>query len=424
MDLTIEGKVFSNGKFEKCCIGIEDGKISKIKRILKSDNHQIFKNNLILPGGLDMHVHFRDPGMTHKEDFSTGSKAAAFGGITCFFDMPNTIPLTTTKQKLIDKIKIGENKSYVDFGIYSGLTNDNLDEISDMDRYCSGFKLYMAESTNSMNFNIKNLKLLKNIDFSNKPILIHAEDNKYFNNRIKERNLIEHNISRPSISEIKAIDNIISIFKDSKLRIHICHISSSDRIDEIRNLHNITCGITPHHLFLNIENKKKIQSLYKVNPPIREKLRREILFRYLKENKIDVIESDHAPHSFHEKNVNFDEAPSGIPGVETMIPIFLFLIKKGIISVTQFLNLFCEKPSKILGVPKGKIEVGRDADFIIVDLNKSTKINSEELHYKCGWTPFENFHAIFPKHVFLRGKQLICDGELMTNKSSGKFIGG
>jgi dihydroorotase len=424
MDLTIEGKLFSNGKLENCCIGIKDGKISKIKKILKSDDHKNFGNNLILPAGIDMHVHFRDPGMTYKEDFSTGSKAAAFGGVTCFFDMPNTIPLTTTKQNLFKKIRIGEKKSFVDFGLYSGLTNNNLDKISEMEKYCNGFKLYMAESTNSMNFSKNNLKLLKNIDFNNKPILIHAEDQECFNNRFKEKNLIDHNKSRSSICETKAIDNIISIFRDSDLRIHVCHISSSNRIDEIRNCHNITCGITPHHLFLNVESKEKNQSLYKVNPPVRENFEREILFKYVQENKIDVIESDHAPHTLDEKNVNFDEAPSGIPGVETMIPIFLFLVKKGIISVSQFLKLFCEKPSEILDIPKGKIEVGRDADFIIVDLKKSTKINSDNLHYKCGWTPFENFQAIFPKHVFLRGEHLICDGELITDKSFGKFIGG
>jgi dihydroorotase len=424
MDLSVEGKVYLNGSLNNCCIGIEDGKISKIKKILKSENHHYFGNNLIIPAGIDIHVHFRDPGMTHKEDFSTGSKSAAFGGISCVLDMPNTIPQTTSVQNLKEKIRMAGKKSYVDFGIYSGITNNNLNRISEIKKYCNGFKLYMGGSTNSMNFDNQNLKLLQNINFDNKPILIHAEDKECLdNNKFKEKNLMDHIRSRSSECEKKAIYDIIENLKGNNLKIHICHISSSEGINLLKKFRNITCGVTPHHLFLNVENQKKNQSFFKTNPPIRQNFEREYLFKCLQNNVIDVIESDHAPHTFNEKSIEFNEAPSGIPGVETMIPIFLYLVHKGKLSINKIVKLFCEKPSEILDIPKGKIEIGRDADLMVVDLKKTCKINQDELHYKCGWSPFENFQAVFPKHVFIRGKHLISEGDLILNKGFGKYIG-
>jgi dihydroorotase len=425
MDLTIEGKVYYNGTLNNCCIGIENGKITDIKKILKSDDHYNFNSKLIIPAGIDIHVHFRDPGMTHKEDFSTGSKSAAFGGISCVFDMPNTIPQTDSIQNIKEKIRIAEKKSYIDFGVYSSITNSNINKISEIKKYCNGFKIYLGESTNSINFDTKNLSLLKNIDFADKPILVHAEDKECIDsNKIKEKNLLDHIKSRPSICEKRAIKNIISNLHLSKLKIHICHISSYDGIQLLKKYNNITCGTTSHHLFLDIENKKKYQSFFKTNPPIRNKFEREHLFKCIQNNSIDIIESDHAPHTYNEKNVDFDNAPSGVPGVETMMPIFLFLVNEGRLSINRMVKLLCEKPSEILNIPKGKIEIGKDADLIIVDLKRISKIHQDKLHYKCGWSPYENFKAIFPKHVFIRGQHIIRDYEMMLNKGFGNFIGG
>jgi len=425
MDLSIEGKFFLKGNFENCCIGIKEGKIVKIKKILKSENHKYFRNNIILPAGIDIHVHFREPGMTDKEDLSTGSKSAAFGGISCYFDMPNTIPQSITKQNLFLKKKLAENKSYVDFGLYFGITNNNINKLSEIKKYCSGFKLYMGESTNSMNFDNHNLDALKNCDIGNKALLIHAEDQECINkNKKMENNLNDHNKSRPSICELNAVRNIKSVFQNSNKKIHICHITSSKSVDEIKNLKNFTCGVTPHHLLLDIENVSKKQNYYKVNPPIRKKLERKLLLDCLIRNEIDVVESDHAPHTINQKNTDFDSAPSGIPGVETMIPIFLYLVKNEVITMNQFIQLFCKNPAEILKIPKGQIKIGYDADFMIVDLKKITKIEANNLHYKCGWSPFENFKTIFPKHLFIRGENIISDWEMVSKEGFGKFVGG
>ncbi|UCF50207.1 MAG: dihydroorotase [Thermoplasmatales archaeon] len=426
MDLVVEGKAYINGIFQNCCIGIKDGKISAIKKILKGDEYIDFRNRLILPSGIDLHVHFRDPGLTNKEDFSTGSIAAAFGGISCVFDMPNTIPQTKTLQNLSDKISLAEKKSYVDFGIYAGITDDNLDSIEYLSKKCSGFKIYLGGTTNSLKFDKKNLrKALKIISKTEKLVLFHAEDDeKLIEYSDKENNLIDHLKSRPSVCEETSITDVIGALQGLGMKAHICHVSSIEGLEILKKRpNNITCGTTAHHCLLSIEKNMGSQTFFKVNPPIRSSFDKESLFNGIKNGLIDVIESDHAPHTKEEKNVSFNEAPSGLPGVETTFPIFLYLAKKEVISFQRIVSLLCERPAEILDIPKGKLEVGRNADFIVVDLRDDCRIKSDMLHSKCGWTPFEDWSAIFPIHVFLRGEKLIEDYEIQVSQGFGKFVG-
>jgi dihydroorotase len=177
MDLTVEGKIFVNGAFEQCCLGIKNGKIVEIKKILKGDEHLDFGKKLILPAGVDVHVHFRDPGMTHKEDFSTGSKAAAYGGIGCVFDMPNTIPQTSSVQNISDKIGDAGKKTFVDYGLYAGVTNENLKDVETLGKICNGFKIYLGNTTLSLLFDKKKLhEAMDLIGLTGKPVLLHCED--------------------------------------------------------------------------------------------------------------------------------------------------------------------------------------------------------------------------------------------------------
>ncbi len=426
MDLIAEGKVYINGVFQNCCIGIKDGKISAVKKILKGDEHINFGNRLILPSGLDLHVHFRDPGLTHKEEFSTGSMAAAFGGISCVFDMPNTIPQTTTLQRFSDKISLAEKKSFIDFGIYAGVTNDNIDSIEALSTKCSGFKIYLGSTTNSLKFDKKNLRMvLKKISQTEKLVLFHAEDDEQLiKNSGNERNLVDHLKSRPSICEETSINDVILALEGLSMAAHICHVSSIEGLEVLKKRpNNITCGVTPHHCLLSIEKNMGSPTFFKVNPPIRSSFDKESLFNGVKNGLIDIIESDHAPHTKEEKDVNFNEAPSGLPGVETTFPILLFLAKKEVISFQRIISLICERPAELLGISKGRIEVGRDADFIVVDLKDDCRIKSDNLHSKCGWTPFEDWSAIFPTHVFIRGEKLIEDHEIQVSQGFGSFVG-
>jgi dihydroorotase len=426
MNLVIEGKAYVNGVFQSCCIGINDGKITEVKKILKGDKHLDFKNNLILPAGIDIHVHFREPGMTHKEDFSTGSMSAAFGGISCVFDMPNTIPQTTSLKELTSKIDLANKKSFVDFGVYAGITNNNINDIEALASTCCGFKIYLGSSTNTLLFDKRNLKdALQKISTTNKPVLFHAEDEELLlKNKGVENSLFDHIKSRPSICEVNSIKEILKEAQKINLKIHICHLSSIEGLEILKKRpNNITCGVTPHHILLNIDKNNFKQTFYKVNPPIRSNFDKEGLFDAAKNGLIDVIESDHAPHTKEEKETIFDKAPSGMPGVETMLPLFLFLAKKEVISFSKVISLVCEKPAELLGVPKGIIQIGKDADLIVVDIKKETKVKSEDLHSKCRWSAFEDWKAIFPKNFFIRGENVIEDNEIQVSQGFGRFVG-
>jgi len=426
MDLTIEGKAYVNGSFEHCCIGVNQGEIVAVKKVLKADMHLNFGNKLVLPAGVDVHVHFRDPGMTYKEDFGTGSVAAAFGGLSCVFDMPNTVPQTTTLQSLSDKISLAEKKSFVDFGIYAGVTDNNVENIEELGRKCSGFKIYLGSTTNVLQFDIGNLKkALDSISLTGKPVLFHAEDGKCLKEHKRVCNgLVDHLRSRPSMCEENALKSIIRYSRGCNVRVHICHLSSCEGLELLRSHSNgVSCGVTPHHLLFSIEDKLEPQSYYKVNPPVRTSFDREALFDGLKNGFIDVLESDHAPHTLDEKDKEFNDVPSGIPGVETMFPIFLYKAKKEMLSFQRLISAVCEKPAGLLGIPKGRIEVGRDADFLVVDLKDDCRIESNILHSKCGWTPYEGEDAIFPQCVFVRGEKIIEDREIQVNEGFGSFVG-
>ncbi len=426
MDLTIEGKAFINNVFEDCCIGINNGKITEIKKILKGDEHLTFKNRLILPAGIDIHVHFRDPGLTHKEDFSSGSISALYGGISCVFDMPNTIPQTTTLNNLTDKISIASKKSYVDFGIYSGVTNDNINLIEKLSKKCNGFKIYLGSTSEALVLDKTKLRsALQKISISEKPVLFHAEDKTLLlQNKGVEKNIVDHLHYRPSICEETSIKDVFLASNNLKLKVHICHLSSLEGLEILKNKpNNFSFGVTPHHSLISIEKIKGAQVFYKVNPPIRSSFDKEALFNSLISGTIDILESDHAPHTKEEKDADFNSAPSGVPGVETLYPLFLFLVKKEFISFQNLNSLVCRRPASLFNISKGAIEVGNDADLIVIDLKEETRIRSDNLHSKCGWTPFEDWKAIFPSTVFVRGIKLIDEGEIQVKQGFGNFVG-
>jgi dihydroorotase len=426
MDLTIEGKLYHNGTFEQGCLGIEQGKIIAIKKNIKADNHVNVGNNLILPTGIDLHVHFRDPGFTHKEDFSTGSLAAAFGGISCIFDMPNNQPQITSKQTLKEKTQIASEKSYVDFGLYAAVSDENIGRITEISPLCTGFKIFLGSSTNSLQLSTQNLRAaLLETNRTKKITLIHAEDKHCLKtHKGQENNLIDHLRCRSAECEEIAIRTIINNSHNLSSPIHICHLSSSEGFEMLRNRpHNMSVGVTPHHLFFDINTLNIKQTSYKVNPPIRSSFDRDILWYGVNHALIDIFESDHAPHTEEEKNVDFNDAPSGLPGVETMYPLLLTAIKKEQITLATLLTLLCKRPAQLMNLSKGKIEVGRDADFIVVDMKKTETITSEKLHSKCGWTPFEGFQGVFPSMVIIRGEKVIDDHQMIVKQGFGTCVG-
>ncbi|MFQ6127483.1 MAG: dihydroorotase [Thermoplasmata archaeon] len=411
----IEGRAYVSGSLQDCCIGIENGKISEIKRILKGDEKFRF-GGIILPTGIDLHVHFREPGMTEKEDFLSGTTAAACGGITCVLDMPNTIPPATTPTRIREKVESIGKKAMVDFGLYAGLTEDS--DIEGLAEVATAFKIYFAPSTGGLaieNFN-GFLELKKDLSRAKKFISVHCEDPAQISN-IEEKTLEDHLASRPVSAEVSGIEKARRL--TGIQRIHIAHLSSEKGLESLSGT-DFTSEVTPHHLFLNVNCN--MGTLAKVNPPLRYKHDQNALWSAFANGGIDLVASDHAPHTLDEKEQDFYSAPAGVPGVETMIPLLLERVRLKSLSLDRFVDAVCEKPADLLSLNKGKIDIGYDADIMVVDLRKPRKIRQDDLHSKCGWTPFEGMKGVFPSATFLHGERIVEEGEVIVNPS-GAFLG-
>lgn len=417
MDVVIEGNAYVNGQLIKCAIGIEDGKISEIKKILKGDKKYDFGDKLVLPAGIDAHVHMREPGAMDKEDFDSGTACAAYGGISCILDMPNNKPATTSHHYILDKARIAGHKAYVDFGFYGGVTKDA--QIGEMAKAATAFKMYLSTTTGDLLFDDWNAlpEIFKAIGDTGKSVAIHCEDESLIDKTAKPNSLEEHHKSRPNACEASAIEKVLALRNSDK--VHISHVSTSEGVDLVRKA-GVTSEVAPHHLFLNY--KANLDARGKVNPPLRGLKDQEALWDAFSKGEIDIIASDHAPHTVEEKE-KFTEAPAGVPGVETMLPILLTKVKIGGLELSRFVSATSENPARIFGLPKGKLEVGRDADIIMVDMRKAKEIKSKKLHYKCGWTPYERFSAIFPRYTFVRGELVVEKGELVGDRGFGKFMG-
>lgn len=408
-----------------CSIGIDDGKIVSItKTPPKSDKIMDIGGNPILPGLIDSHVHFRDPGLTYKEDFRSGSEAAAVGGFTTVMDMPNTKPPTTTKKAFLQKLDIAK-KSIVDFALHAGI--DNLDEIRKIaELNPASFKIFMDLADNS--FLMETFEKISKLQLKY-PISIHAEDENITNycTEVEKGEMNEnpkiYAKARPPISEVIAVSAAIALSKFYDQPIHICHVSTKKSLELINIAKNagysITSEITPHHLFLDDSYFDKCGNLVKTNPPLRDKQNKLDIYN-LKE--IDIIGTDHAPHILNEKEKNVWETPPGIPNLETTLPLLLNEVNKGKVGFRNIKWLLCENPAKIFNLKnKGMIKEGMDADFVVVDMEKEYTINPDDFKSKAKYSPFEGIGVKgMPVMTMVRGNVVMHDGEIFENK--GNFV--
>lgn len=409
----------------ECSIGIENGKIVSVKKISPKSGEIIdIKGNVILPGLIDGHVHFRDPGFTYKEDFKTGSIAAACGGFTTVLDMPNTNPKTTTADAFLEKVKIASKKSVIDFGLHAGV--DDTREIKKMaELKPASFKIYMDL--------IDNPYLTEIFSEINKLsedhlISIHAEDRdivKHCTDEKKNEEELNPEIyadARPPLSEEVAVSNAISMAKHFDSAIHICHVSTQKSINLINDAKEnckVTSEITPHHLFLDDSYLKKCGNFAKTNPPLRDKEHRLNISDL---GNIDIMGTDHAPHTVEEKEKNVWDAPPGIPNLETTLPLLLTHVNQNKMIIGDIKRLLCENPAKIFNLKnKGKIAVGMDADFVVVDMKKEGVINPDEFKTKAKYSPFKGFKVKgMPVMTIVRGNVVMNNGEVFENE--GKFV--
>ncbi|MBE0518559.1 MAG: dihydroorotase family protein [Thermoplasmata archaeon] len=419
MDMVIEGDCYQQGEFKHLEIGIDNGKIVKVAKSIDCDKRMNFGSKKILPAAIDPHVHFRDPGMTHKEDFRSGSIAALHGGVTCVFDMPNTKPPTTSIDFLNEKRGIALSRSHVDFGLFAGV-QPGID-VEGLAEKVIGFKLYMAGTTG--NLLVPSLRSigseLSRIAKCGKVLAVHAEDESLRDKERDEKNLHDHLAGRNNDCETSAIRKIADAAPNCRL--HICHVSARESIPLVFEQKNMTAEVSPHHLLL--DRDRPIGSLGKVNPPLRTRADRQALCLALKQGRFDMIASDHAPHTMDEKSDDFQHAPCGMPGVETMYPLMLQLVRERHLALATVVRAMCEKPGEIFKIPKGKIEPGYDADLVVVDFMEGSEIRGDRLLTKCGWSAFDGMSCIFPKAVFAGGELMMEDGSQSGDRMGREVIG-
>jgi len=419
------GEVIEDGMM----IGIENGVIKKIGKDLKGELLLDAKNSLVLPGGIDTHVHFRDPGFTYKEDWISGSKSALAGGITSVIDQPNTMPMVTSPKILLDKIDIAQKKSLVDFGVNATVTNNNIHLIRDLAKYATSFgEIFLGNDNDkdAISYTMLN-NALRVIKDTRVIPTIHAEDFSCIEaNKMAYQSELpqSHLLARPNRCEEIAVSELIKMAVKIGCRIHICHISSKEAIYLIKKKRGlVTCEVTPHHLLFSSDDYDNLKTRIKVNPPIRNKVDNIVLWDMAKNGTIDIIASDHAPHSIEEKEGDVYDVKSGVPGVETMIPLLLHLVVKNYLSLGRLVELTSQNPAKIWGFKrKGFLKEGYDADLVVYNLNDIKKINADYLHSKCGWTPYEGFQAIFPQTTLVRGTIAFKEGEFYVKEGYGKNI--
>ncbi len=399
LDLIIKnGTCYIDGNLSKTDIGVINNKISHIGNLQneKSKDYYDAENLIVLPGCLDTQVHFREPGSTDTEDLHTGSRAAIAGGITGVFEMPNTNPPTSNKKEFQRKLDLAKNRMYCNYAFYFGATADNSDDLASLKSLegCCGIKLFAGSSTGNL-LVAEEDDIDKVFQNSSKVVAVHSEDEAILNTNkklIEKGNVHTHAVWRSTECAISSTRRIVKIAERYNKKAHILHITTKEEIDFLsQHKGNITFEITPQHLTLFAPDcYDKLGNYAQMNPPLREKSHYDRLWYAVRNNLNDTIGSDHAPHLKVNKDKEYPNTPSGMPGVQTLLPVMLNHVNKGRLSLNQLINLLCENPVKIFGIQnKGFIKKDYDADFTIIDMKKIIEIKNENIQSKCGWSPFD-----------------------------------
>ncbi len=404
-------------------IGVIDGKIAEIGALgAASAGERIDCRGLhILPGVIDSQVHFREPGATHKEDLETGSRAAALGGATAVFEMPNTNPVTTSAETLADKITRGTKRMHCDFAFWVGGTHDNVRDIPELERLpgAAGIKVFMGSSTGAL-LVPDDAGVLAILKATRRRAAFHSEDE----TRLAERKALRvpgdassHPIWRDEIAALRCTERLIRLAREARAQVHVLHISTREEIPLLQGAKDVaSCEATPHHLTLSAEDYARLGTKLQMNPPVRGAEHRDGVWRGLTQGVIDVLGSDHAPHTLEEKARPYPDSPSGMTGVQTLVPIMLDHVNAGRLSLQRFVDLTSAGPQRLFGiVGKGRIAAGYDADFTIVDMKRRETIRDSWIASRCGWTPYDGKEVTgWPVGTFVRGRRVMWEGELTT----------
>ena len=421
------GEVVSSEGVYRADVLVVDGKIADISEELSGDAQEVdCRGKLILPGAIDIHVHFREPGASHKEDWEHASAAAVSGGVTTVCDMPNNNPPIVDADSLDAKRKLVKGRSHVNYAFYLGYNGKNVEEINKAVGI-AGVKVYCAHSTGDMGVDAEFLEKAFTDIRQDIRLMFHAEDEDCIEQRFEEMKAegreflpADHSKIRAPECALKMTEKLCDLAKKHQRKIHICHVSTGAEIEVINsNRQWVSCEVAPHHLVLSTDDYQSMGNLIKMNPPVREGADLFALWKALRLSEVDLIATDHAPHTLEEKQKPYLEAPSGVPGVEMMLPIMLNAVNDEGITIEEVVRLCCEKPAELLGLEnKGKIEVGADADLVIVDMEKSRKFENEDVRSKCGWSPYAGgVYKGWPVATYLAGQVIFEENKIIGEKN-------
>lgn len=411
--MLIENATLADGRVVD--VRIEDEHIAAVGSSLEGDPTIDATGKLLLPGAIDAHVHFREPGDPHKETWATGSRAAAAGGVTTVIDQPNTEPPTIDGASFDEKAELAR-VSLVDYGINGGVTPEwEPDELCTRPLFALG-EVFLADSTGEMGIDADLFEsAVERAAREDAVVTVHAEDATRFDESARERDDTDAwSAYRTAEAERTAVERACEVGVRADAPIHIAHASTPEGIDLAAEA-GATCEVTPHHLLLSRDNLDELDTFGRMNPPLRSEARREEVFERIADGTVDIIATDHAPHTREEKDAGIWDAPSGVPGIETMMPLLLNLARQDALSYEQVRDLTATSPAEIFDLSgKGRIVGGYDADLALYDPGRIREIRGGELHSKPGWTPFEGREGVFPEVTMVRGEivyERATDGE-------------
>jgi dihydroorotase len=422
-DLVFKGGTVVNHAGESLAdIGVKDGKIASIGSIGEGlAGETIDARGLhVLPGVIDTQVHFREPGMEHKEDLETGSRSAVLGGVTAVFEMPNTKPPTTSADALAAKVAAARGRMYCDFAFFVGATRDNLDELDRLERLpgAAGIKAFLGSSTGDLLVDDEeNLaRILAKIE---RRAAFHSEDEARLRERIphqREGDPSSHSEWRDAEAAFASTERLLRLARRAGKRVHVLHVSTGEEM-ALLALHKdiASVEVTPQHLTLAVpEAYDRLGTKAQMNPPLRDRHHQERLWWGVAQGIVDILGSDHAPHTLEEKSKSYPATPSGMPGVQTLVPVMLDHVNAGRLTLARFVDLTSAGPQRLFGVAgKGRVAVGYDADLTIVDLKAERVIEDKWIGSKCGWTPFAGRKVKgWPVGTLVRGRLAMWQGEL------------
>jgi dihydroorotase len=414
------GTVWTVGGPVKTDVGVRNGKIAGIG-VAGDAGETIDCTGLeVLPGVIDSQVHFREPGLEAKEDLESGSRSAVLGGITAVFEMPNTKPNTDSAEAVADKLARAKNRMWCDHAFYVGATTENAEALAELEMLpgTAGVKIFMGSSTGNL-LVAEDEHLARVLRAGKRRVAIHAEDEQRMIARQGERvegDPSSHPVWRDDESALLATRRILKIARETGRKIHILHITTPDELALIAQNKDIaTCEVTPQHLTLAGEEAyPRLGTYAQMNPPIRSGAHRDGLWHYLRQGVPDVLGSDHAPHTIEEKAKTYPASPSGMPGVQTLLPLMLNHVAEGRLSLQHVIELTSAGPQRVFGLrTKGRIALGYDADFTLVDMKARWTIEQSWLASRCGWSPFTGMEITGkPVGTIIRGNRVMWEGSL------------